>query len=147
MTNLLSNVSERADENAFSASPPSSDGGATLSAGEFDRELHQRSMRREINERRRMPARLLSAVKKKALVLRYQPLYSLRSSNIVGGELQIRLHNARRGSIPVHQFLHLVDKTDVIDEVFLWELETVCGDIAAWPGSLAGVSHDLPALF
>jgi EAL domain-containing protein (putative c-di-GMP-specific phosphodiesterase class I) len=106
-------------------------------ASQASRELRLRTARREITERRRIIHRLRQALGSGGFVLHYQPLVSLKSGMIRGAEAIIRLQHSRRGLIPANHFMPVAERSDVINDVGGWMLQTACMEAGAWPACIS----------
>lgn len=103
------------------------------SGEQASRALRLRTARREITERRRVIHRLRQALNSDGFVLHYQPVVSLDNGFVRGAEAVIRLQHSRRGLIPAPHFMPIAERSDVINEVGGWMLQTACQEAAGWP--------------
>ena len=93
---------------------------------------------------------LRRAIEREELRLRYQPVVSLRTGQIVGCEALIIWEHPTRGVIPPGDFIPTAEDTGLIIPIGRWALKQACLDAKAWHdalprGSAAPVSVNLSA--
>ena len=66
------------------------------------------------------------------LSLYYQPQQSLQTKQIIGFEALLRWNNAKLGLIYPHNFIHLTEKTGLINPIGEWVLQKACQEAKKW---------------
>lgn len=87
------------------------------------------------------------AVSGDALRLDFQPLYAMRSGELVAFEALIRLHDPELGLIPPSEFIPLAEQCGLIIEIGQWALDEACRAAAQWPAHLVVAVNLSPAQF
>lgn len=87
------------------------------------------------------------AVSGDALRLDFQPLYAMRSGELVAFEALIRLHDPELGPIPPSEFIPLAEQCGLIVEIGQWALDEACRAAAQWPAHLVVAVNLSPAQF
>ncbi|HEX8629516.1 MAG TPA: EAL domain-containing protein [Catenuloplanes sp.] len=77
-------------------------------------------------------ARLRQAIDRDDLVLRYQPIVSLRDGSVVGTEALVRWRDGQRNIVLPSEFIPLAEETGLILAIDRWVLQQACGQGAAW---------------
>jgi len=80
---------------------------------------------------------LRRAIEREELRLRYQPVVSLRSGQIVGCEALVVWEHPTRGTIPPGDFISTAEETGLIVPIGRWALSQACQDAKAWNDALA----------
>src|SRR5207244_11957541 len=75
---------------------------------------------------------LRRAIERDELRLRYQPVVSLRSGQIVGCEALIVWEHPTRGTIPPGDFIPTAEETGLIGPIGRWALSQACPGAEAW---------------
>lgn len=65
----------------------------------------------------------------------YQPIMSLKTGAVIGGEALIRWNHPARGLIPPADFLPIAERCGLIGRLGDWIIKTACRDAARWPAS------------
>jgi diguanylate cyclase (GGDEF)-like protein len=94
---------------------------------EFDPEMGAAAQ-----DRRELEGDLLHALHRQELFLLYQPLFNLKSVEMIGVEALLRWRHPGRGVLTPDQFLGLLESTGLIVPVGRFVLETACAQAAAW---------------
>jgi EAL domain-containing protein (putative c-di-GMP-specific phosphodiesterase class I)/GGDEF domain-containing protein len=87
------------------------------------------------------------AVSGDALRLDFQPLYAMRSGELVAFEALIRLHDPELGPIPPSEFIPLAEQCGLIAEIGQWAMDEACRAAAQWPAHLVVAVNLSPAQF
>lgn len=93
----------------------------------FTPELRQRS-----HNRIRMEVDLRHAIKRRELVLHYQPLIDIRTGQIIGAEALLRWFSAEHGELSPDQFVRLAEDTGMIVPIGEWALASGCRQMRRW---------------
>jgi EAL domain-containing protein (putative c-di-GMP-specific phosphodiesterase class I) len=101
------------------------------------RALRLRTARREITERRRTTHRLRQALHEDGFLLLYQPQIDLKSGLMRGAEAMLRLQHRRRGLILPQHFMPIAERSEVVNEIGAWVLNTACREAINWPARLS----------
>lgn len=97
------------------------------SVGIFNREL-----RAGFLEKIELESDLRFAVKRKELVLHYQPLISLSDGKLNGFETLLRWAHPKYGLIPPDKFIPIAEDSNLIIPITEWILKSSCRQIAEW---------------
>jgi Amt family ammonium transporter len=81
-----------------------------------------------------MEQALRQAIFRRELALFYQPVIDLTNGRVVGAEALLRWRHPELGSIPPAQFLPVLERSGLIDEVGRWVLDAACLDARTFEG-------------
>lgn len=73
--------------------------------------------------------------------LRYQPIVSLKTLQLVGFEALVRWEHPTQGMISPAEFVPAAEETGLIVPLGRWVLETACRQIAAWQAQFIQAEH------
>jgi EAL domain-containing protein (putative c-di-GMP-specific phosphodiesterase class I) len=73
------------------------------------------------------------------LLLHYQPVVNLASSNVEAVEALLRWAHPRHGLMSAAEFVTIAEETDIIVDLGGWALEQACRDAAGWQSTRAGL--------
>jgi EAL domain-containing protein (putative c-di-GMP-specific phosphodiesterase class I) len=93
----------------------------------FEPEMHA-----AVVERAQLEADLQRVVERDELVLHYQPIVALDSTNVVGVEALVRWRHPERGLIQPDAFIPLAEETQLMPELGRWILTAACRQAAIW---------------
>ena len=93
----------------------------------FTAELASRALNHALIEKG-----LKKAFERKELELYYQPQVSLSDGKIAGVEALIRWNHPEHGQLLPESFIHVADKSDLIDAVSEWVLRKALSDYKTW---------------
>jgi diguanylate cyclase (GGDEF)-like protein len=109
--------------------------------------LFNANMRSVIEGRGALEAELNTALLDKQFFLLYQPIYDLRTQQVVGLEALIRWRHPTQGVLAPADFIPLAEETGLIVPIGRWALEEACSRAAAWnvAGHRVGISVQVSA--
>ncbi len=84
--------------------------------------------------RHAMEQALRQAIFRRELALFYQPVIDLTAGRVVGAEALLRWRHPELGSIPPAQFLPVLERSGLIDEVGRWVMDAACRDARSFEG-------------
>ncbi|TAK75765.1 MAG: GGDEF domain-containing protein, partial [Gammaproteobacteria bacterium] len=91
----------------------------------------------ELNERYKKQLNLEHALKfaleKKELFLTYQPIYDLKTRNIIGIETLLCWDHPKFGLVSPNIFIPIAEETGLIIDIGNWILRTACHQASLWP--------------
>jgi diguanylate cyclase (GGDEF)-like protein len=93
-------------------------------------ELYDSDMHRELVELMELQSGVRNAVYQEELVLHYQPVISIQTSQIVGFEALVRWNSPERGFLAPDQFLFHLDTTSLLNDIDLWVLGKAIDDFS-----------------
>lgn len=86
-----------------------------------------------VRTRRLLELDLREALPGRQLELFYQPLFSLRQGTVSGYEALLRWRHPTRGLVPPAEFIPVMEKIGLINQVGEWVLRQACADAMGWP--------------
>ncbi len=90
---------------------------------------------KQLRERRALQHELREAIKRRELVVYYQPL-SRMNGEVVGFEALVRWNHPTRGLVPPSGFIPAAEESGLIVEMNEWVLAEACREAASWPRPL-----------
>jgi diguanylate cyclase (GGDEF)-like protein len=94
------------------------------------------SMLAKLEARKEMEDGLRSAVTENQFELHYQPIFDLRSLELVGAEALLRWRHPLRGLISPAEFLPLAEEMQLIHKIGEWVLDQAARQAMQWPKPL-----------
>jgi diguanylate cyclase (GGDEF)-like protein/PAS domain S-box-containing protein len=94
------------------------------------------AMDQRVRERRALQHDLATALKNNQFELYFQP-QSAAGGDIVGFEVLLRWHHAKRGMVPPDIFIPLAEETGLISAIDEWVLREACREAASWQNPLS----------
>jgi diguanylate cyclase (GGDEF)-like protein len=110
-----------------------------LSGGQVS--IFQPAMREKVLERLRLKTELRHALGREELCVYYQPIVSLRDSQIVGFEALARWNHPQRGLLLPAAFVSLAEETGLIVPLSLWVLRAACQQLRRWHETFPHMRH------
>lgn len=79
---------------------------------------------------------LKTAIDKHELFLEYQPIFLIRTQQIIGVESLVRWNHPKRGLLAPSQFIALAEKTGLVIPLGWWVLEESCRQLKFWQDNI-----------
>jgi diguanylate cyclase (GGDEF)-like protein len=94
--------------------------------------LFESSMHAAVQDRVRLEMDLVGAVEREELFLLYQPLFDLRTEQLVGVEALLRWRHPERGVLAPIEFIPIAEQSGLIIPIGSWVLFEACRQRSAW---------------
>jgi diguanylate cyclase (GGDEF)-like protein len=109
--------------------------------------LFEERMHIAAQDRIELEADLSQALEQGQFFLVYQPIFDLRTRNVLGVEALIRWLHPTHGIINPDAFIPIAEETGLIAPIGRWVLHEACGQLAVWQkaGHAVGVSVNVSA--
>jgi diguanylate cyclase (GGDEF)-like protein len=101
-------------------------------AGKDRYTLFNASMRSVIEGRGLLEVELNAAVAENQFFVLYEPIFSLKTREVVGLQALLRWQHPTRGVLEPAEFIELTEETGLIVPIGRWLLEEACTQAAAW---------------
>lgn len=95
-------------------------------------QFYSESLNKTINESHQKEIELQIALDEKQLCLYYQPIYNLRTKQIVALEALIRWEHPTRGLLGPEEIIPIAERTDLIYPIGQWVFQTACKTVKEW---------------
>jgi diguanylate cyclase (GGDEF)-like protein len=120
---------------------------AAKAAGKDRYALFDVSMYTEVEDRLELEGGLSTAVQQRQFFLLYQPIFDLRSGEVVDAEALIRWNHPTRGILSPDGFIPLAEESGLIVAIGRWVLNQACRQAQIWraEGMRTGVSVNVSA--
>ena len=89
-------------------------------------------MQRSVEEQQTLATALHNAIKNQELSLNYQPIVDSKSGDIVSMEALLRWNHRELWEISPAKFIPIAESNGLIQEIWLWTLETLCKQMDEW---------------
>jgi diguanylate cyclase (GGDEF)-like protein len=86
-----------------------------------------------------LKAGLSRALERNTLSLRYQPLVSLATGDLVGLESLLRWHDPDHGPVPPNEFIPLAEESDLILPIGDWVVRRSLASLGEWTATIPGL--------
>ncbi len=100
--------------------------------GRNNYQFYDKKMTEAAFERLEIESHLRRALRKKELVLYYQPQVSINTGEIVGVEALVRWQNPEKGLILPGKFLPIAEESGLIQKIDAWVIHEACRHAQAW---------------
>jgi diguanylate cyclase (GGDEF)-like protein/PAS domain S-box-containing protein len=84
------------------------------------------------SERMALELDLRGALRRQELRLHYQPIYSLRSGEVVSYEALLRWQNARYAEVPADRVIAVAEDAGIIGDIGAWVFQEACAQAIRW---------------
>lgn len=95
-------------------------------------QFYSDSLNQAVSDTYRKEIELHNAIDDKQLCLYYQPIYNLRTKQIVSLEALIRWNHPTKGLLGASEIIPLAERTDLIYPIGEWILKTACTQVKEW---------------
>jgi diguanylate cyclase (GGDEF)-like protein len=106
-----------------------SDGGGAYRM--FDPEMYERAVLRRSTEQHLRKADL-----DREFEVVYQPIMSMQTKEMLGGEALVRWHHPVRGLVSPAEFIPIAEQCGLMGSIGDWIIKRACCDAARWPDSM-----------
>jgi diguanylate cyclase (GGDEF)-like protein len=110
-------------------------------------QFYERSMNKELSDRRQIEMDMREAIERKDLELHYQPIIDLRRNIVTGFEALARWQHPVRGMVPPAAFIPLAEDSGLILQLGEWALAEACRRAVEWPTHLKVAVNLSPVQF
>ncbi len=117
-----------------------SDGGGTYRM--FDPDMFRRAI-----VRRSIEQDLSRSDLDQELAVFYQPIISLKTNKVVGGEALVRWNHPLRGLVSPAEFIPIAEQSGLMGRVGDWVIKTACRDAVQWPSHVVLAVNLSPTQF
>ena len=97
--------------------------------------------------RRRLELELRAAIARGEFHLEYQPLFDIKTNDIICFEALLRWKHPQRGTIQPPEFIPLAEETGLIIPIGEWVIRQACTDATRWPQDVRVAINISPAQF
>jgi len=94
--------------------------------------LFHQGMHERVAEKLKLEGDLRRAIGEGQLTLMYQPLFALKTRDLIGFEALARWTHPERGAISPAVFIALAEESGHIEALTAWVIEQACGQLALW---------------
>ncbi len=109
---------------------------AVKASGRGTYQFYQRSMNKDLRDRRQIEMDLREAIERNELELHYQPIVDLRRNVITGFEALARWRHPVKGMVPPAVFIPVAEDSGLILPLGEWALMESCRRAVHWPNDL-----------
>src|SRR6185369_15586952 len=105
------------------------------------------TMDARIHARQALELDLRKAVPNNEFRLLYQPIFDVKTRQLVGCEALVRWHHPERGTISPVEFIPLAEETGLIVPLGEWVLRLACAEASQWPKHMSVAVNLSPVQF
>lgn len=102
-------------------------------------QFYNNSINQQSLKRLEIQTQIHNAIKNNEFFILYQPIYNLRSGELVGAEALIRWGHPAIGLLSPDEFIPIAEETGLINQVGEWVLRNACVQNKTW--QLMGLPH------
>jgi diguanylate cyclase (GGDEF)-like protein len=95
-------------------------------------QFYSESLNADLNETHQKEIELQRALDEHQLTLYYQPIYDLKTKQIVSMEALIRWHHPTQGLLGADEIIPFAERSELIYPISDWVLKTVCAQSKIW---------------
>jgi diguanylate cyclase (GGDEF)-like protein/PAS domain S-box-containing protein len=103
--------------------------------GKDNYQFYTKQLSLDVKSRLELEQELLHALRKKELILHFQPQYDLKERKIVGAEALLRWKNKNLGSVSPNTFITIAEETGIIIDIGYFVFEEACKAYMHWTAS------------
>jgi diguanylate cyclase (GGDEF)-like protein/PAS domain S-box-containing protein len=103
--------------------------------GKDNYQFYTKQLSLDVKSRLELEQELLHALRKKELILHFQPQYDLEQRKIVGAEALLRWKNKNLGSVSPNTFITIAEETGIIIDIGYFVFEEACKAYMHWTAS------------
>jgi len=101
-------------------------------AGRNTFRIFTEDIRSSMNESLQLVSSMRQAVVQQEFVLHYQPVFSMKTGELVGAEALVRWQNPKLGMVSPGLFIPAAEKSGLIVDIGQWVLTEACRQMQAW---------------
>ncbi len=109
--------------------------------------FYEKTMNKELNDRRQIETDLREAIERNELELHYQPILDLRRNVVTGFEALARWRHPVKGMVPPALFIPVAEDSGLILPLGEWALREACRKATQWPDDLRVAVNLSPTQF
>ncbi len=98
--------------------------------------VFEEHMTAETDKSLRLEIALKKAIDQKDMVLQYQPIFLIRTQQIIGFESLVRWHHPTEGVLSPSKFIPIAERTGLIIPLGWWILEESCRQLKEWQNTI-----------
>lgn len=95
-------------------------------------QFYSHELQKILRDAHKQEVALQRALDKHEFLVYYQPIFDLKTGQILSLEALLRWRHPEKGVISAGDIIPVAEKTGLIEEIGGWVLQTVCAQLAAW---------------